>query len=224
MRKSSLLLITALCIIAVLGSQQNALSIPRTFNFEGTVTTVPDQISATFNTTQTITGSYTFESSQPDSDPAVNKGFYTDGITALNINIDGYTATLHPLANDNYFDIEDMGFLNKDRYTLNVDPLANIVNGFNSSFFSLNLTDDDANAITGDALPDVPPDLSDFTSARWYISFENADPDIFEFIYLRGDLISLTLADISTVPEPSTLLLFGTGLVGIGIFRRKFKG
>jgi hypothetical protein len=27
-----------------------------------------------------------------------------------------------------------------------------------------------------------------------------------------------------SVPEPSTLLLFGTGLIGIGIFRRKFKG
>jgi hypothetical protein len=30
--------------------------------------------------------------------------------------------------------------------------------------------------------------------------------------------------EATAVPEPSTLLLFGTGLVGIGVFRRKFKG
>ena len=38
------------------------------------------------------------------------------------------------------------------------------------------------------------------------------------------DYSLLSLEGTATVPEPSTLLLFGTGLMGIGIFRRKFKG
>jgi len=41
------------------------------------------------------------------------------------------------------------------------------------------------------------------------------------------DWIQFAMDDFTynaTVPEPSTLLLFGTGLIGIGIFRRKFKG
>ena len=42
-----------------------------------------------------------------------------------------------------------------------------------------------------------------------------------------GQSSTFSLGEIATpgakVPEPSTLLLFGTGLIGIGIFRRKFK-
>jgi hypothetical protein len=39
--------------------------------------------------------------------------------------------------------------------------------------------------------------------------------------YLGGQL--LQVADISQVPEPSSLLLLGSGLVGLGFVRRKFK-
>lgn len=60
--------------------------------------------------------------------------------------------------------------------------------------------------------------------------FENSDTILGIQLYGTGDgggnrawAIDDMTIERQAVPEPSTLLLFGTGLIGIGIFRRKFK-
>jgi hypothetical protein len=91
---------------------------------------------------------------------------------------------------------------------------------------------------------DAPLDLNPDTD--YLLSIVNnttGDPDIWSWAATSGDASAYSrkfesdawlgeVYDIdyafyitgpSSVPEPSTLLLFGTGLVGIGVFRRKFK-
>ncbi|PKN69806.1 MAG: hypothetical protein CVU54_09055 [Deltaproteobacteria bacterium HGW-Deltaproteobacteria-12] len=40
------------------------------------------------------------------------------------------------------------------------------------------------------------------------------------FLYTTG---SLTISDVSSVPEPASMLLFGLGLLGLAGLRRKLK-
>ena len=118
------------------------------------------------------------------------------------------------------------GTFGRDEFQLNLDNNI-VIGGINLEFYStlvIALHDLDATVFDSDALPAALPLLSEFESPRinatattQSIAQNQSDDD------LRIGITSLTLIPLVSVPEPSTLSLFATGLAGLGFmgWRRK---
>ena len=176
------------------------------FGFTADVISASDRLSRTFNTSQTLSGSVTYESSTPDLnslDP--NNGRYESAVKALSFTVGQYTGT----------------FSGQDVINVNV---GTGVSFFLSSAFSgenvggarplqllLGLFSD--KAFSTDALPLVlPSDLH----GQAIVQFVDpvVTPPIFQ---VEGNIMSVTM-----IPEPSTLLLLATGLVALLFYRKRF--
>lgn len=188
-----------------------AKAAPVTFSFTGTVTAVDAALAGEFSLGESVVGSYTFESTTPDSDPGdPTLGIYDNAITAFSATFGGdYTVTQ---GLDNDISVAN-GPPGNDVYQVFLtNPTAPTVAGLSLGALFLGIGDFESNVFNSDALPLTPPDLAEF------------DFDISGAIFLDSPInqgMNFQLTSLTLVPEPSTLAFVALGLMGVCCHRRK---
>ena len=169
------------------------------FAFEGEITSVEDDdnlLGGAVTVGSPFSGSYTFDSLTPDSDPHPRRGLYWDAIIEISGDIAGIPFS-GPVGERNSIEVQnDFASTTLDGYV--VRPDVDLL-GLDMDII-IALVDDTGAAFSTDHLPNSPPDLELFNT-RHFALF-----DASESVPLRlyGNVTSLTL-----VPEPATLLMLG---------------
>lgn len=209
------LLLTLLCVAV---SSANAT--PVTFSFTGTVTGVSANVAGTFNTTQTLSGSYTFESTSADLNATPSLGVYAVLVAnSLSLSIGGYSAgQVGPSNASDVVVVELPPLISFDFYSgqWNGNVSGAPVGSLTPRSFSFNLIDSTATVFATEALPGGPPSLAAFNSGTWFLGFASSTN-----LFAGGVQGTITSLEVVPTPEPITMLLGGTGLSTLAYAARK---
>jgi hypothetical protein len=181
---------------AMVGASEAALV---TYTFQGAVSDISDPLFPTFNTGQTLTGSFTFNNLANQFGP----GAYPNVLTDLQVNVGAGSGAL--TTGTNVMRIIDTPGAGPDIFRLRGSVnMATPLGAFATSVFHIDLRDPTGTAFNSLALPSPGNvSLSNFASNKWRL------------VLAGGKVISGSLTSLQAVPLPATVLLFGAGLIAL---------
>jgi hypothetical protein len=206
-----------LVILLAVSAAPAAIAAPITFEFSGYINQADEDIdpllASTFSYGDVISGSYTFDSTEPGVD-----GFYE--LTGFSVTVGGYIATYDASADPGFIyvgnDIEYAPGLYWDEYSVISDLDGPEVEGLTPYYASLGFFDYSATVFSSDALPLDASLLAPFGDGQFLMSF--IDPQNDETYDLNG---VITNVQTSVVPLPGALLLLLSGLASLFVAKKR---
>lgn len=196
-----------------------SLATPTTWYFEGTIDSVDSNLSAYFSTGELFSSVITFEPTV-DIDPDPDEGAYFIESTvttfgSYNFSANVPTAGSVQLRNGVGSDTLSAG------YAYHPYPFYLPSSAWALLSTGISLTDIEGTALSSQSIPASLPSLSLFEANSFTLHFETP---AWISAWVSGTVTSMsTTANVPGVPEPTTMLLFGTGIAGLAAVGRRRK-